>query len=66
MGNPFVLVKSFEVPVEIGCGVFPFERNGSRVVPVFEGKQPLLHGGEIGEVVGREHFTLDDRKVDLD
>ncbi len=32
----FVLIESFEVPVEVGGGVFPFERDGGRVVPVFE------------------------------
>jgi hypothetical protein len=32
----FVLIESFEVQVEIGGGVFPFERDGGRFVPVFE------------------------------
>ena len=31
-----------------------------------EGEQPVFHGGERGEIVGREHLALHVRELDLD
>lgn len=39
---------------------------GRRVVAFLEAGQALLDHVEVGEVVGGQYFSLDDREVDLD
>ena len=52
--------------VEVDAGVSPAERFGGAVVAILECCQALLDSGEVGEVVGGEHFPLHDGEVDLD
>ena len=44
----------------------PFERAREGFVVALEGEEPVLHGGERGEIVGRQYLPLHDREVDLD
>jgi hypothetical protein len=62
----FVGVEPGEEVVEVGGGEFPLERAGSLVVAGREGGQAFDHEVEVGEVVRREHLSLDDGEVDLD
>jgi len=50
---------------QVGGGEFPLERLRGLVVSVLERGQAVGDGVDIGEVVGREHFPLDNREVDL-
>ena len=55
-----------EQDAQVGLGELPLERGGDLLVVVLEREQARLDRGEVGEVVGREDFALDDREVDLD
>jgi hypothetical protein len=55
-----------EVPLKVGCGVFPAERPGGLVVPAGEGEQGAGKVVCAGEVVGRDDFLLDDGAEDCD
>jgi hypothetical protein len=51
--------------VEVSAGELPLEWGGDLLVAAAVREQSLLERVEIGEVVGSEHFALDDREVDL-
>src|SRR6266511_4046319 len=55
-----------EAAGEVGAGEAPVEWGGGVVVPRLEGEQAPLDGGEVGEVVGREHLALHDGEEELD
>jgi MFS family permease len=65
-GAGLLVAESAKKPAEVGLGVAPVEWGGGLLIAVLEGQQLVLDLGEIGEVVGRQHFALHDREVDLD
>ena len=60
-----VSVESVEEVGQVGGGELPLEGFGRCVVAFLEAGEALLDHVEVGEVVGRECFSLDDGKVDL-
>src|SRR5512132_4482569 len=65
-GPLVVVVESAKKPVEVGLGVAPVERRRRLLVAALEGQQASFDLVQVGEVVGRQHFALHDREVDLD
>ena len=61
-----VSVESFQEIGEVVGGELPLEGFGGRVVADLEAGEALLNDVEVGEVVGGQRFSLDDREVDLD
>ena len=61
-----VSVESFQAVGEIVGSEFPLKGFGGRVVADLEAVEALLDDVEVGEVVRRQCFSLDDREVDLD
>jgi len=51
---------------EVGTGELPLEGLGDGFIGVLEVEKSVGDLVEVGEVVGREHFPLHDREVDLD
>ena len=66
LGLGFVVVDLGQQFGQVGGGEFTLERLRGLVVSVLERVQAVGDGLDIGEVVGREHFQLDDGEVDLD
>ena len=60
-----VAVQTLQEVAEVGGGELPFERCGVLVVVGFEVGQTFDDRVGVGEVVGREHFPLDDGEEDL-
>ena len=60
------LVEPGQQFVQVGGGEFPIEWSRGTVVAGLEVVQAVHDGVEVGEVVGRERFSLNDREVDLD
>ena len=50
---------------EILAGELPFERASRRLPVVLKIEEALGNGIEVGEVIGRQDLSLDDREVDL-
>ena len=65
LGLGFVVVEPGQQFGQVGGGEFPLEWLRGLVVLVLERVQAVGDGVDIGEVVGREHFPLDDGEVDL-
>jgi hypothetical protein len=61
-----VEVEALQECVEVVACVGPVERCRGRVVTVLEAQDALGELVEVGEVVGVDGFSLQDREVDLD
>ena len=51
---------------EVAPSKVPLKGFGDGMPIVLEGDQPFGKGSEVGKLIGSEHFSLDDGKVDLD
>jgi hypothetical protein len=51
---------------QVATGEGPLEWGGRLLVVGLKPEEPILDGGQAGEVIGREDLALDDREVDLD
>src|SRR5579875_2046511 len=58
-------VELREATLQVRPGKPPCERARRVVIERLVGQQALLHGGEVGEVVGGQHLALDNREVDF-
>jgi len=58
-------VDTVEQGVEVAAGELPAERPGHGVVASLERGEPVADLAEVGEVIGRDDFALDDGEVDF-